>query len=133
MKSATVSALTRKSAGVYTVTVTVGTDNEIKITPLASGVTLSSSDVTISSRAPEQGLSTIARDKAAYISRDDITLTVTLKDAKGNGVKGLVVGEFEYIFDSLDGFPTTGFLKQILECGWGLIQTQAEYLLQKTG
>lgn len=37
----------------------------------------------ITAASSEQGLSTITRDKDAYISGDDITVTVTLKDANG--------------------------------------------------
>ncbi|STB73277.1 Uncharacterised protein [Citrobacter koseri] len=56
LKSAAVSALTRKSAGVYTVTVTAGTDNEtVTLTPSVSGVTLSPAGVTISSTTPDAG------------------------------------------------------------------------------
>ncbi|HEQ3521879.1 TPA: inverse autotransporter beta domain-containing protein, partial [Citrobacter freundii] len=48
LKSARVSALTRKSAGVYTTTVTAGTDNEtVTLTPSVSGITLSPAGVTI--------------------------------------------------------------------------------------
>lgn len=53
LKSAAVSALTRKSAGVYTVTVTAGSDNEtVTLTPSVSGITLSPARVTITA-APE--------------------------------------------------------------------------------
>ncbi|ECF6040841.1 invasin, partial [Salmonella enterica subsp. salamae] len=46
LKSAAVSALTRKSAGVYTVTVTAGTDSEtVTLTPSVSGVTLTPAGV----------------------------------------------------------------------------------------
>ncbi|MCW1975872.1 UNVERIFIED_ORG: hypothetical protein FHW05_004787 [Pantoea agglomerans] len=55
LKSATVSALTRKSADVYTVTVKVATDAEsISLTPSVSGITLSKAEVTITAATPNQ-------------------------------------------------------------------------------
>ncbi|WP_249042830.1 inverse autotransporter beta domain-containing protein [Pantoea stewartii] len=89
LKSAAVSALTRKSAGVYTVTVTAGTDNEtVTLTPSVSGVTLSPARVTISSTTPVQAQSSISTDKTSYVSGADMTVKVTLKDAAGDAVTG---------------------------------------------
>ncbi|WP_337231743.1 inverse autotransporter beta domain-containing protein [Citrobacter portucalensis] len=89
LKSAAVSALTRKSAGVYTVTVTAGSDNEtVTLTPSVSGITLSPARVTITAASPDQGQSLIARDKATYVSGDDMLITVTLKDKNGTALTG---------------------------------------------
>ncbi|MCK8148097.1 inverse autotransporter beta domain-containing protein [Citrobacter sedlakii] len=89
LKSATVSSLTRKSAGVYTVTVTAGTDSEtVTLTPLVSGIALSPAEVTITSQVPDQSQSLIVRDKDSYVSGDDMLITVTLKDAQGKAVTG---------------------------------------------
>lgn len=89
LKSATVSALTRNSAGVYTVTVTAGTDVEnVTLTPTVSGTTLTSAEVTINSDAPVQSQSAISTDKTSYASGTDMTVTVTLKDAAGSTVTG---------------------------------------------
>ncbi|WP_308699690.1 invasin domain 3-containing protein, partial [Salmonella enterica] len=81
LKSATISALTRKSAGVYAVTVTAGRDAEnVTLTPVVNGTTLSSAVVTISSVTPDGARSTISTDAAAYVSGSDMAVTVTLKD-----------------------------------------------------
>ncbi|KLP69214.1 inverse autotransporter beta domain-containing protein [Enterobacter hormaechei] len=92
LKSATVSALTRKSAGVYTLTVTAGTDAErVTLTPSVSGITLSPAEVTISSVTPDAGQSqfsaspeTIAADNTTFS-----TLTLVAKDTQGNALAGL--------------------------------------------
>lgn len=89
LKSATVSSLTRKSAGVYTVTVTAGSDNEtVTLTPSVSGITLSPAGVTITSQTPDRTKSVITRDKAEYTVGEDMLNTVTLKDAQGNAITG---------------------------------------------
>ena len=89
LKSATVSALTRNSAGVYIVTVTAGTDVEnVTLTPTVSGTTLTSAGVTINSDAPVQEQSAISTDKTSYASGTDMKVTVTLKDTAGDAVTG---------------------------------------------
>ncbi|EDL8432105.1 invasin [Salmonella enterica subsp. diarizonae] len=89
LKSATVSALTRQSAGVYTVTVTAGTDVEtVTLTPSVNGITLSPAGVTISSVTPDQAKSGIKTDATTYVSGADMAVTVTLKDAQDNAVTG---------------------------------------------
>ncbi|ECT1737382.1 invasin, partial [Salmonella enterica subsp. enterica serovar Saintpaul] len=89
LKSAAVSALTRKSAGVYTVTVTAGTDSEtVTLTPSVSGVTLTPAGVTITQASPDAGQSLIARDKDTYVSGTDMLITVTLKDKNGTILTG---------------------------------------------
>ena len=90
LKSATVSALTRKSAGIYIVTVTAGTDAEtVTLTPSVSGISLSSAEVTIHSVTPGRVHSAITRDSDSYTAGSDITVTVTLKDSSTNAVSGL--------------------------------------------
>ncbi|TNL01221.1 invasin, partial [Kosakonia cowanii] len=75
--------------GVYTVTVTAGTDNEtVTLTPAVSGVTLSPAVVTITATTPDQAKSAIKTDKATYVSGADMAVTVTLKDAQDNAVTG---------------------------------------------
>lgn len=89
LKSSTISALTRKSAGVYAVTVTAGRDAEnVTLTPVVNGTTLSSAVVTISSVTPDGARSTISTDAAAYVSGSDMAVTVTLKDGQDNAVTG---------------------------------------------
>ncbi|HAU3143036.1 TPA: invasin [Salmonella enterica] len=89
LKSATISALTRKSAGVYAVTVTAGMDAEnVTLTPAVSGTTLSSAVVTISSVTPDGARSAIGTDATTYVSGSDMAVTVTLKDGQDNPVTG---------------------------------------------
>lgn len=89
LKSATISALTRKSAGVYAVTVTAGRDAEnVTLTPVVNGTTLSSAVVTISSVTPDGARSTIGTDATTYVSGSDMAVTVTLKDGQDNAVTG---------------------------------------------
>lgn len=89
LKSATISALTRKSAGVYAVTVTAGMDAEnVTLTPAVSGTTLSSAVVTISSVTPDGTRSAISTDATTYVSGSDMAVTVTLKDGQDNAVTG---------------------------------------------
>ncbi|MGS0639293.1 invasin domain 3-containing protein, partial [Citrobacter sp. VF227] len=92
LKSATVSALTRQSAGVYTATVTAGTDEEtVTLTPSVSGVTLLPAEVTITATTPDPATSAIKTDATTYVSGADMLITVTLKDAQGNAVTGAAV------------------------------------------
>ncbi|MCK6880134.1 inverse autotransporter beta domain-containing protein [Enterobacter bugandensis] len=89
LKSATVSAAVRQSAGVYTVTVTAGKDPEtVTVTPVAGGVTLSSAVVTLVTATPAQLNSVITVDKNAYVTGTDIRVIVTLKDINNNPVTG---------------------------------------------
>lgn len=91
LKSSTVSVLTRQSAGVYTATVTAGTDEEtVTLTPSVSGVTLSPAEVTITSTTPDPAKSAIKTDATTYVSGTDMLITVTLKDAQDNAVTGAV-------------------------------------------
>lgn len=87
LKSATISALWRKSAGEFIVTVTAGMDPEtVILTPSVSGITLSSTEVTISSITPDEARSAIKTDATAYVSDSD--MTVTLKDGSDNPIVG---------------------------------------------
>ncbi|VEN40723.1 unnamed protein product [Callosobruchus maculatus] len=115
LKSAAVSALTKKSAGVYTVTVTAGTDVEtVTLTPSVSGVTLTPAGVTISSTTPDAGQSvftaspeTIAADNTAVS-----TLTLVAKDAQGNALTGLKDSLAFTIKDSSGKAPAAGTLTE---------------------
>ncbi|EJX6512931.1 inverse autotransporter beta domain-containing protein, partial [Salmonella enterica] len=115
LKSARVSALTRKSAGVYTVTVTAGTDSEtVTLTPSVSGITLSPAGVTISSTVPDAGQSvftaspeTIASDNTALS-----TLTLVAKDAQGNALTGLKDSLAFTVKDSGGKAPAAGTLTE---------------------
>ncbi|MGC6233451.1 inverse autotransporter beta domain-containing protein, partial [Hafnia paralvei] len=115
LKSAAVSALTKKSAGVYTVTVTAGTDVEtVTLTPSVSGVTLTPAGVTISSTTPDAGQSvftaspeTIAADNTAVS-----TLTLVAKDAQGNALTGLKGSLAFTIKDSSGKAPAAGTLTE---------------------
>lgn len=92
LMSAKVSALTRKSVGVYTVTVTAGTDNEtVTLTPSVHGVTLPAARVTIGHELPDAGLSMFAASPET-IAADNITtstLKLVVKDEEGNPLSGL--------------------------------------------
>ena len=115
LKSARVSALTRKSAGVYTVTVTAGTDSEtVTLTPSVSGITLSPAGVTIRSTVPDAGQSvftaspeTIAADNTALS-----TLTLVAKDAQGNALTGLKDSLAFTVKDSGGKAPAAGTLTE---------------------
>jgi|AGFT01.1.fsa_nt_gi Protein of unknown function (DUF3442)./Invasin, domain 3. len=115
LKSATVSALTRKSAGVYTVTVTAGTDNEtVTLTPSVSGVTLSPAGVTISSTTPDVGLSlfTASPETIAADNATTSTLTLVAKDAQGNALTGLKDSLAFMIKDSGGQTPASGIITE---------------------
>lgn len=89
LKTATVSAPTRQSPGIFTVTVTAGKDPEtVTVTPIAGGVTLSSAVVTLVTATPAQLNSVITVDKNAYVTGTDIRVSVTLKDIDNNPVTG---------------------------------------------
>lgn len=89
-KSATLTALIRKSPGIYTVRVTAGTIGET-VTPLVSGVTLSQAEVIIGGPAPDarQSEFTVSPERITADSVATSTLTLIAKDAKGNALAGL--------------------------------------------
>ncbi|MBF4114257.1 inverse autotransporter beta domain-containing protein, partial [Enterobacter cloacae] len=111
LKSAVVSALTRKSAGVYTVVVTAGTDVEnVTLTPTVSGIALSPATVTINTPTPDARLSvftvspkTIMADNAATA-----TLTLVVKDAQGNALTGIKKSLAFTIKDNSGKAPASG-------------------------
>ncbi|ELW3333431.1 inverse autotransporter beta domain-containing protein, partial [Salmonella enterica] len=115
LKSATVSALTRKSAGVYTVTVTAGTDVEtVTLTPSVSGVTLSPAGVTISSTTPDAGQSvfTASPETIAADNTTITTLTLVAKDAQGNALTGLKDSLAFTVKDSGGRTPASGIITE---------------------
>ncbi|MGX8939573.1 invasin domain 3-containing protein (plasmid) [Symbiopectobacterium sp. Eva_TO] len=115
LKSATVSAQTRKSAGVYTVTVTAGTDSEtVTLTPSVSGVTLSPAGVTIGSTTPDarQSLFTASPETIMADNTAISTLTLVAKDAQGNALTGLKDSLAFTIKDSGGQTPASGIITE---------------------
>lgn len=115
LKSSTVSALTKKSAGVYTVTVTAGTDNEtVTLTPSVSGITLSPAGVTISNITPDasQSLFTANPETITANNTTTSTLTLMLKDAQGNVLTGLKDSLTFVVKDTSGKAPPTGVITQ---------------------
>lgn len=115
LKSAAVSALTRKSAGVYTVTVTAGTDNEtVTLTPSVSGITLSPAGVTISSITPDAGQSLFTANPESIAADNTATsmLTLAAKDAQGNALTGLKEGLAFTVKDSSGKVPASGVITE---------------------
>lgn len=90
LKSAKISALARKSAGVYVTTVTAGTDSEtVTVTPSVRGETLSPAVVNISIPAPGDSQFTAAPDTLPADNSTWSTLTLVAKDAQGHPLTGL--------------------------------------------
>ncbi|EKQ0847282.1 inverse autotransporter beta domain-containing protein [Salmonella enterica] len=115
LKSATVSTLTRKSAGVYTVTVTAGTDVEnVTLTPTVSGITLSSAMVTINSNTPDAGKSVFTAVPETIVADNTATSTLTLvaKDAQGNALTGLKDSLAFTVKDSSGKTPASGIITE---------------------
>ena len=91
-KSATVSAPTRKSSGVYNVTVTAGVDIEtVTVNLSVQGVALVPASITITSAEPDTGQSQFIVTPETIVADNIVTstLTLTAKDAQGNAVSGL--------------------------------------------
>jgi len=92
MKSATVSALTRESAGVYTLTVTAGTNNEtVTLKPSVRGVKISPASLVITSIIPEAGQSLFTASPETILA-DGVassTLTLIAKNSRGKPLTGL--------------------------------------------
>ncbi|MFN1150061.1 inverse autotransporter beta domain-containing protein, partial [Serratia liquefaciens] len=111
LKSTTVSALTRKSAGVYVVTVTAGKDTEtVTLTPSVGGITLSAAGVTISSAKPDAGQS-VFKASPEIIAADNTstsTLTLVAKDVKGNPLTDMKDSLAFAIKDSGSKTPASG-------------------------
>ncbi|PKH18446.1 invasin, partial [Enterobacterales bacterium CwR94] len=114
LKSATVSALIRKSAGIYTTTVTAGTDVEdITLTPTVNGVTLTPIKVAITSVAPDADKSVFTASSETMVADNSTTSTLTLvaKDAQGNALGGLK-DKLAFVLMSGSGQPGIGGLTQ---------------------
>ncbi|ELP5717691.1 inverse autotransporter beta domain-containing protein, partial [Enterobacter asburiae] len=95
LKSATVSALRRESAGVYTVTVTAGTDSEtVTVMPSVGDISFSPAVVVISSIMPDAGhsLFTATPETAMADGVASSTLTLIAKNAQGKPMTGLKDG-----------------------------------------
>ncbi|WPU21987.1 inverse autotransporter beta domain-containing protein [Cedecea neteri] len=92
LKSATVSGFTQQSAGVFTATLTAGVDAEtVTLTPSVSGTALAPAKVTIVRTLPDAGQSLFTPGPAT-IPADNVavsTLTLVMKDARGNALTGL--------------------------------------------
>lgn len=115
LKSAAVSALTRKSAGICTVTVTAGTDVEnVTLTPIVGGTPLSSAVVTINSATPDAGQSVFTASPETIVADNAATSTLTLivKDAQGNALTGLKDSLAFTIKDSIVKVPAAGTLTE---------------------
>ncbi|WP_235424098.1 inverse autotransporter beta domain-containing protein, partial [Citrobacter koseri] len=104
--SAKVSEVTRKSAGVFSVTVTAGTKAETLIlTPVAGDVTLTPAKVVISGNAPSATNSTLGVSKSSLKAdgADTSTLTFTAKDASGNVISG-IAGDITFRVVDSEGY-----------------------------
>ncbi|SQA97940.1 Invasin [Cedecea neteri] len=115
LKSATVSALTRKSAGVYTVMVTAGTDVEnVTLTPTVTGITLSSAAVTVNSAEPDAGRSVFTATPDTIVANNTATSTLTLiaKNAQGNVLTGLKDSLAFVLKDSSGKAPARGIITE---------------------
>ncbi|EBV5419051.1 invasin [Salmonella enterica subsp. enterica serovar Saintpaul] len=115
LRSASVSALNRKSAGVYTVTVTAGVDVEnITLTPAVNGITLSSAVVSINSTTPDAGQSVFTANPETIPADNTATSTLTLivKDAQGNPLTGLKDLLTFTVKDSSGKAPATGVITE---------------------
>ncbi|HDT1120545.1 TPA: hypothetical protein QHT37_004306 [Enterobacter roggenkampii] len=115
LKTATISALTRKSAGVYTVTVKAGTDVEnVTLTPTVNGITLSSAGVTINSTTPDatQSVFTASPDIIVADNTTTSTLMLVLKDAQGNILTGLKDSLTFSVKDSSGKVPASGVITE---------------------
>lgn len=80
LKSAHVSAVTQKQAGVYQVTVTAGSEAEnITLTPVLGNMTLDAAQVVISYSPPDGAYSTFVADRQSITAdgQDSATLTFT--------------------------------------------------------
>lgn len=115
LKSATVSALTRQSAGVYTVTVTAGTDVEtVTLTPSVNGITLSSAGVTISSVTPDAEQSQFSASPESIVADNTSIsmLTLVAKDSQGNALTGPKDSLTFTIKDGGGKTPTSGIITE---------------------
>ena len=85
--SASFSDWTRKEAGVYEISVQAGLEDEkYVLAPVIHGIALASATVSFESTAASLANSSINTDRTRYKAGEDITVSVTLKDAKGSPV-----------------------------------------------
>lgn len=115
LKSATVSVLTRQSAGVYAVTVTAGTDNEtVTLTPSVRSITLPSAGVVIGNVVPDAGQSAFTANPAIIAADNTASSTLTLlaKDAQGNPLTGLKDNLAFVVRDSSGNTPAAGSITE---------------------
>jgi len=115
LKSALVSAITKKSPGVYTVTVTAGNDIEnVTLTPIVSGITLSSAVVAINDALPDAERSTFTANPASIAADNTVTSTLTLvaKDASDNALTGLKDNLTFLVTDSNGKTPASGVITE---------------------
>ncbi|NBC98110.1 invasin, partial [Atlantibacter hermannii] len=108
---ATVSTFSRKSPGVYDVTVTAGTKNEIvTLTPTVRNITLSSSRVFIVKATPDAGQSSFSANPKVIAADNTATSTLTLaiKDASGNALTGNADKLSLYVASSNGSIPAPG-------------------------
>jgi len=91
-KSAVLSAPVRKSAGIYEVTVTAGTDTEtVSVIPTVKGVMLSSSGVSMTSMEPDAAQSqfSAAPQSIEANNTSESTLSLVVRDANGRTLSGV--------------------------------------------
>ena len=108
---ATVSALARKSAGVYEVTVTAGTKAErVTLTPAVRKASLSAARFFIVRTAPDAGQSTFAASPKTLTADNTAVSTLTLmaKDASGNPLSGVAGSLSVAVSDSHGAAPAAG-------------------------
>ena len=107
LKSATVSAVDKTATGVYTVTVTAGTDKEtVVLTPTVGDVKLDPARVVISGTAPSDKNSTVVTDKDSITADgvDSMTITFEAKDANNNPIPG-IADDISFKVVDKDGNP----------------------------
>lgn len=107
LKSATVSVVDKTAAGVYTVTVTAGTDKEtVVLTPTVGDVKLDPARVVISGVVPSSTNSTIGIDKGSITADgvDSATITFEAKDSNNNPIPGIAADITFKVVDK-DGNP----------------------------
>ncbi|WP_273759389.1 Ig-like domain-containing protein [Pantoea ananatis] len=115
MKSASVSALTRESAGVYTLTVTAGTDNEtVTLKPSVRRVKISPSSLVINNIIPDAGQSLFTASPETILA-DGVassTLTLITKNSRGKPLTGLKDGLKFLVKGSGGKLPAAGTLTE---------------------
>ncbi|MBH3360839.1 invasin domain 3-containing protein [Pseudomonas guariconensis] len=106
-----VSDFSRKSVGMYEVTVTAGTLPEaLTLTPSVQNTALAQANIAIMDRVPDAGTSTfkIAPDEIDTTGTDVATLTLTANDADGNPVPDIADQLTFAIKDAAGTSPGTG-------------------------